>query len=108
MKIVKIDPSVATRLEIDPLVQNERRPILFTAEIDWPGQYSLRVWNSDGKQIEYTMPTEPEKSLEVSGTVMKWWIDATAQNTPPGKYYAEIYSTNLKAVIYKAEYQILN
>lgn len=105
MQKIIIDPSIAVVLDIKPLGKSERRPIIFTADEPWPGDYELKVWNSDKKNTSFEIPAA---DLEVDGNVITWWIDATAQSLVPRTYYAEIFSSEFKSIIYKANFEILN
>lgn len=105
MKKIIIDPSIATFLEIKPLGKTEKRPIIFTADENWIGAYTLKVWNSDKKNTVYYIPGS---ALEVQANVITWWIDPAAHSLTAKNYYAEIFSLQFNSIIYKATFEILD
>ena len=104
MAKVIIDPSIATLLEIKPIGSKEKRPVIFTADENWPGLYTLRIWNASNKVTEFTIPND---ALSVVDNVMTWWLWPENQSLTASKYYAEIYSDEFSSIIYKAEFEIL-
>lgn len=104
MNTVIIDPSIATILKIKPVGRGEKRPVIFTAAENWPGVYSLKVWDNDVKNESFVMPGD---ELDVTDNIMTWWIEPTKQSLLAGTYYVEIFSEEFSSIIYKGTFEVL-
>ena len=114
---VTINPSIAAIVEIDSIGKSEVVPIYFTAEENWTGTYTFKIWNSDKKNDEievpetFTITVDEEEitvdTLKVQEKQMTLTIAPAKQNITEGSFYFEITHDQSNRIIFKGEKLII-
>ena len=100
MKTFEINPSVATTVNISPIIVGEENvPIVFTFEEEITDEFEVTVWNSNQKNEAI----EDIAELTVADAVM------TLELTPTkaGTFYYEIMNITSNRVYFKGNITIL-
>lgn len=100
---VTINPTIGAVLRIEPVFAKEHTLIRFRNKTqDWPGAYTVTVWNSDAKNTEHH-----SAEIETTGPIMDWIIKPEEMGLPitgkPTDYYVEIFDTTINRIIFRAQ-----
>jgi hypothetical protein len=103
-KVIIIDPSIATIVDIDPVGFSEETPIYFTldGDDDYVGVWQWTVFNSAKKNSKQVID-----ALTIVGNKMTLLIKPTADSIAVGEQYHEISRTDIKRVLYKGRLNIV-
>lgn len=96
-KKITLDPSIATLLDINPVAENERIVVNFTASENWTGDFEFVVYNSIAKN-NFVKPTA---AVVAVAKVMSLTIDPKVQGISVDAHYYEIVSVGVKRVLFK-------
>lgn len=100
---IKLDPSIATLLDIDSVAHGERVTVNFTANENWTGSFEFVVYNSIAKNSF----VKPVGALTVMSMVMTVVVEPSIQGLDVAAYYYEIVSTSTKRVLFKGLLNII-
>jgi hypothetical protein len=90
MKTVTIDPSIASKVNIDSIGYTEDANIYYLGSQNWVGMFEVKIWNSDKKNTPFLVTN----ALVVVDNLMTLTIKPSAQGLAFGSYYYEISSQN--------------
>ena len=100
-KIFEINPSVATTVNINPIIVGEENvPIIFTFDEEITDEYEVKFWNSSKKNAE--VDTIGEMQVDDN----KLTLELTP--TKEGTFYYEIINKTQLRVYFKGTIEILN
>jgi hypothetical protein len=101
-KEITLNPSVANRVNIEPIYFGEKVFVYFKLEENWAGSYLFKLWNSEAKNTEFTI----SGALMVVDDLMTLKIEPTAMNLSAGKFYYEISNDTDKRLIFNGNITI--
>jgi hypothetical protein len=102
---VTINPSIARIINIDPCSFKENNNVYFTADENITGTFVFRVWNSDKKNSEFELLSNPISIFEKKMTL---GIKPETIGLPIGNHYHEIWHLESNRIYYKGEINVIN
>jgi hypothetical protein len=88
MKTVTIDPSVASKVNIDSVGYSEDANIYYLGKQNWVGVFEANIWDSNVKNTLFPI----SGALTVIDNLMTLRINPSQQGLAFGNYYYEISS----------------
>lgn len=100
-KIININPSVATTVNISPIIVGEEKvPVIFTFDELITDEFEVKFWNSNKKNVE--VDTIGEVKIDDDKLTME------LTPTKEGSFFYEIINKTQLRVYFKGQIEILN
>jgi hypothetical protein len=103
MTKIRLDPSIAKIIDINPVSTAEVVSVYFKGTTNWIGNYGVKVWNSPAKNTEFTIVD----AIVVVGDLMTWEINPFNQGLAAHNYYYEISSLTSRRIVFKGGLNII-